>query len=61
MPDLLPRPVCQEIIQIDLIPAITDMLTVNVIRLQPGETEGRMQPALLVDRDNPKNREEWLA
>jgi hypothetical protein len=60
MPDLLPRLVCQETNQVDLISAITNVLkqqkTCDLLK----EIERRMQMAPLMHRDKTKNREDRL-
>jgi hypothetical protein len=61
MPDLLPHQVLQETLLVDQIPALTHVLMQQEVRDLLREPVGRMQPELLITRDNPENRGDWLA
>jgi hypothetical protein len=60
MPDLPPCQVCQEILLVDQISAITDVLMQDVTPDPPREPVGKMQLEVLTPRDNLKDQGDWL-
>jgi hypothetical protein len=60
LPDLLPNQASRETIQVNQISSITDLLMWQGGRDLLREPEGKIQPELPMQRDNPEDLTDWL-